>query len=62
MKKQTLWLLLIGGLFTSITFFTSSFINMPDSTRDFMKGFGVALIVGALFLQGKSKKERSDAA
>jgi len=62
MKKQSLWLLLTGSLFTSFTFFAGSFINIPDPTEDFMKGFGVALIVGALFLQGKSKKEGSDVA
>jgi hypothetical protein len=56
MKKETLWLLFIGGLLTISSFITSLFIDIPEAAEDFLKGFGVALIVAALFLQRKSQK------
>ena len=56
MKKQTRWLMLIGTLCMSFTLFTRSFINVPESISDFLKGFGVALIFSAFFLEKKKKQ------
>lgn len=57
MKKLTLWLLLTGSLLMSFTLLTRSFLNVSDYAEYLMKGFGVALVVGALILEKNSKKQ-----
>ena len=56
MKKQTRLLMLIGALSMSFTMFTRSFINVPESVSDFLKGFGVAIILGAFFLERRKRR------
>jgi len=57
MKRLTLWLLLIGSLLMIFTLLADSFINISPSLEDFVKGFGITLVVGALLLQKNSKKQ-----
>ncbi len=64
MKKQTLLLLLLGALCMSFPLFSRTFISITDNVADFLKGFGVAMIIGALIIQSKKKKQddsRADA-
>jgi hypothetical protein len=56
MKKQTLWLLVIGNLCMAFTLFASPFFNVPNSIGDFLKGFGVTFVVSALFVQRKMER------
>lgn len=58
MKKQTILLLLIGSLCLSITLLTRHFFTIPEDPADFIKGFGAALIIGALFVQRKLSKAK----
>jgi hypothetical protein len=58
MKKQTLWLLLIGSVCMSFSLLASPFIKVPDSITDFLKGMGVAFIIAALFVQKKLQRIR----
>jgi hypothetical protein len=53
MKKQTLWLLVIGSVCMSFSLFASPFIKISDPITDFLKGLGVAFIISALFVQKK---------
>ncbi|HMG15116.1 MAG TPA: hypothetical protein VK590_06705 [Saprospiraceae bacterium] len=55
MKKQSLLLLLFGALCMSFPLFARTFIYIPDNAADFLKGFGVAMIFGALIIQRKKK-------
>jgi hypothetical protein len=48
MKKHILWLLLLGIVCFSFETFTRSFFKTPDSIGDFLKGFGVVLMVYGL--------------
>jgi hypothetical protein len=57
MKKQTLWLLLIGNLCMSFTLFTNPIMKVPVDLGDFIKGFGVALVFGALYVQKKLERK-----
>ena len=61
MKKQTRWLLLIGMLSISFNLFTKSFLAIPQDLVDFLKGFGIAIILGIFFLE-VLKKHKSKSA
>jgi len=56
MKKRTCWLMLIGALCMGFTLFTRSFINVSESISDFIRGFGVAMIISAFILE-RTKKQ-----
>ena len=51
MKRQAIWFLVIGALLMAFGLFARPYINISESANDFLKGIGVALIFGALFLQ-----------
>lgn len=56
-RKQTCWLLFSGSLIMSLDLLTRHFMHVPESLTDFFKGFGVALMVGAMVL-GKQACEK----
>jgi hypothetical protein len=56
MKKQLCWLMLIGALCMGFPVLTRSFITIPESIADFIKGFGVSFIFAAFILQVREKK------
>jgi hypothetical protein len=56
MSRKTLWLMLIGNLCMTFSLFTSPFFAVSESAGDFLKGFGVALVIGAFFLEVKRKR------
>lgn len=49
-KKQILWLLLAGNLCMSFQVFTRSFLTVPESAVDFLKGFGIVLVFSAFVM------------
>jgi hypothetical protein len=49
MKKKGFWFLFAGIVLMSLPVFTRSFIVMTEDVGDFLKGFGLALMIGALF-------------
>jgi len=57
MKRQALWLLAIGAVLMSFTLLTKNFFQIPEGPDDFMKGFGVALMISSLFVQRKLDKK-----
>jgi len=61
MKKQTRLLLLIGMLSISFNLFTRSFLAMPEDVVDFLRGFGIAIILGVFVLE-VIKKQKSKSA
>jgi hypothetical protein len=48
--------MLAGALCMGFTLLTRSFISVPESWADFLKGFGVAVILSAFILEIKKKK------
>lgn len=49
MNKKALWLLLIGSLLMALPVSTRWFFTIPVDAADFIKGFGVALIIASAF-------------
>ena len=55
MKKQTLYLLLAGNLLMSFTLFTRSFFIVSEQVTDFLKGFGIVLVLYAFAIMVTKK-------
>jgi hypothetical protein len=49
MKKKGFWFLFAGIVLMSFPVFSRTFIVMTEDVGDFIKGFGLALMIGALF-------------
>jgi len=47
-KKQAVWLLIVGTFCMSFSIITRHFINTPESVEDFFKGFGWVLMMAGL--------------
>ena len=57
LKKETLWLLLAGTALMSLNLLAPDRINLSDSLTDFLKGFGLSLLIAALFVEKKRVKK-----
>lgn len=57
MKKQTLYLLVIGLLFIGFGTLSRPYLHMDTNIDDFLKGVGVAFVISALFFQFRKKRE-----
>jgi len=55
-SKRTLSLLLIGNLCMGFSLLASTHFNIGDDITDFIKGVGVALIIGGFFLEVRAKR------
>jgi hypothetical protein len=53
MKKQTLLLLLVGTLCMSFSLLMQPFFEVPSNIGDFLKGFGVTMMVASVFVERK---------
>jgi len=53
-RKQSCWLLFAGSLCMSFGLFIRHFMPTPEWLTDFFKGFGVALMLGAVVWQKKA--------
>lgn len=62
MNKQSYRLLLLGNLLMSLPMLLRSWLPIPEDPADFLKGFGVALILAAAFTMRKNKCGRTCAA
>lgn len=51
LKKTTRLMLLIGAFCMAFPMLTRSFMETPEGLGDFLKGFGVAVMIGALVLE-----------
>jgi hypothetical protein len=58
MKKQTLWLLFLGGIFMGFGLFAPYIIKISDSVTDFVKGMGVAFIIAGFFIEIRSRRNK----
>jgi ribose/xylose/arabinose/galactoside ABC-type transport system permease subunit len=56
MKKQTCWFMLIGALCIGFTSLTRSVFTVPESISDFIKGFGIAVILSTFILEVRRKR------
>ena len=59
MKKHILWLLLIGTVCFSFETLTRSFFKTPDLIGDFLKGFGMVLMVYGLAVKIKLHRTKN---
>ena len=50
-KKQTCWFLIAGCLSIGFTQITRHFLNTPEWIADFLKGIGLALMLGAMVME-----------
>ena len=49
------WLLLVGTLCMSFTVFTRSILPVSENVEDFFKGFGIVLVISAIFWKQKKQ-------
>lgn len=56
MKKQTLWLLLIGAHCMAFPLLVDTFYKLPDILADFTKTIGAAILITSFILQLKLEK------
>jgi hypothetical protein len=56
LSKQTLVLLLTGNLCIAVSYLLNKIIPASADLGDFIKGFGVAMVIMSLFIRGKNKR------
>ncbi|HFA49446.1 MAG TPA: hypothetical protein ENJ95_10575 [Bacteroidetes bacterium] len=57
LKGRAFKVFFAGTMLMALPFVVKHIFNMPENLEDFIRGFGVALIVGSLFLQKKQERE-----
>jgi hypothetical protein len=56
-KTSTRILLAVGIVAASFPLFMKTYISLPDGVDGFLRGFGLTLIAGAIFMNAKKKRE-----
>ena len=61
MKKQSLTLISAGGIITGVGLTCRIFLHLSGDVTDFITGFGVAFILGAFFIDARSRMRKAKA-
>jgi hypothetical protein len=54
-SKQAIVLILIGNLCTALPYLFNKFIAVPEDLKDFLTGFGVAVMIMAVVTDKKAR-------
>ena len=57
LKGRAFKVFFTGIMLMALPFMVKHIFELPEDLGDFVRGFGVALVVGSLFLQKKQERE-----